>query len=135
MVTANGRIKILDFGLSKLNEPTPETKADTRTAAPRTVEGVVMGSRGYMSPEQASGDAVDARTDVFAVGVVIYEMAAGRRPFAGDTLRALLHDQPPPLLAVRADLPPALIWWSPGAWRRILRTVTHRAPSCCAIFA
>jgi serine/threonine protein kinase len=80
MVTDAGEVKVLDFGLAKLEERAPDPEGDTRTLL--TEAGVVMGTLPYMSPEQARGEAVDARTDLFSLGAVLYEMAAGKRPFA-----------------------------------------------------
>jgi len=110
MATRDGRVKVLDFGLSKRPRPEPLGSSEiTRVSAPQTMLGVVMGTGGYMSPEQASGEAVDIRSDVFSFGIVLYEMLTGVRPFAGDprrsTSRAVLQDQPRPLHDVRADVP------------------------------
>jgi hypothetical protein len=112
MVTASGQLKLLDFGLARnlpgVNvDPTAATVPDGLTAT-----GAVVGTPAYMSPEQATGKPVDARTDVFAAGAVVYEMLAGRRPFAGETpmaqLLAVLHEAPPPLRAARPEMPPEL---------------------------
>jgi TolB-like protein len=94
MVRPDGYVKVLDFGLAKLTEATPA--ADFRTQP-----GLIMGTFAYMSPEQARGLAVDARSDIFSFGVVLYEMAAGRRPFEGpttsDVVAAVLTKEPEPL--------------------------------------
>jgi len=119
VVGAGGRVKVLDFGLAKLMEPDAggilETSDSTATAASvveRTRQGVILGTVAYMSPEQAEGKSVDARSDVFSLGAVLYEMLAGRRPFGGDsylkTLTAILRDQPPPIGTIRPGVPPAL---------------------------
>jgi len=101
---SDGRIKILDFGLAATHEVI-DGEAETRSIeAPLTREGAVMGTIGYMSPEQAAGRTVDSRSDLFSLGTVLYEMLAGRRPFEGDsgvgTLAAVLRDDPPPLVDV-----------------------------------
>jgi predicted esterase len=111
MATRDGRVKVLDFGLSKVPRREALDAAEmTRSAAPETRQGVVMGTGGYMSPEQATGEAVDARTDVFSFGILLYEMLTGARPFGGDsdrsTLRAVLQDQPRPLHDLRSEVPP-----------------------------
>jgi serine/threonine protein kinase len=102
-VTPEGQVKILDFGVAKLIERGPEDSgAETRTrAALLTEPGMVMGTTAYMSPEQASGRELDHRTDIFSLGVVVYEMLAGQRPFRGtsqvETMHAIINDPPPPL--------------------------------------
>jgi TolB-like protein/Flp pilus assembly protein TadD len=105
-VTREGRVKILDFGVAKLAPPA-EAPAPPSS---RTEPGVVLGTAGYMSPEQAGAGAVDARSDVFAFGAVLYEMLSGRRAFAGrsalEALHAVLAEEPPPL--AQPGLPPAL---------------------------
>ncbi|HQQ78778.1 MAG TPA: protein kinase [Thermoanaerobaculia bacterium] len=119
VVGPGGRVKVLDFGLAKLVErgPGPDdmTSDSTATAASiieRTREGVILGTVAYMSPEQAEGKPLDARSDVFSLGAVIHEMLTGRRPFQGDsylrTLTAILRDPPPALAAVRPDVPSGL---------------------------
>ena len=109
MVTDKGLVKVLDFGLAKLVDAGPSSSAAaTLTNRPQTQEGVVMGTSVYMSPEQAEGKAVDARSDIFSFGSVLYEMLAGRRAFGGDstiaTLAAILHLEPTPI----ESLPPEL---------------------------
>ncbi len=102
-LTKDGLVKILDFGLAKLMENVPAGEAGTltHTSTGATEPGQVMGTVAYMAPEQARGMPVDLRTDVFAFGVVLYEMLAGKRPFPGmtaaDTLAAIIRDNPRPL--------------------------------------
>ncbi|MGQ0737319.1 MAG: protein kinase domain-containing protein [Acidobacteriota bacterium] len=108
MVTPEGRVKVLDFGLAKDMRPTDPTGA-TLTSADHTAAGVVMGTPAYMSPEQVAARPVDHRTDLFSLGVVLYEMARGRRPFEGassaELASAILRDTPRPLSEIRTDLP------------------------------
>src|SRR5215475_14966347 len=93
-LSATGQVKVLDFGLARFASPEPQGA----TAAYLTEAGRVMGTVGYMSPEQASGDTPDARSDIFSLGCVLYEMATGRRAFPGnnaaEVLAAVLRDQP-----------------------------------------
>src|SRR5258706_39481 len=88
MPSEDGLVKILDFGLAKLSDPAPRSgpEEETRTvAAPLTEFGVAVGTVGYMAPEQVAGDPVDARADVFSVGLVLYELLSGQRPFHGSS--------------------------------------------------
>ena len=114
MVRRDGLVKVLDFGLAKLTEPAPpviDTQAST-LARNSTEAGMVMGTPRYMSPEQARGEKVDARTDIFSLGVMLYEMVAGRAPFAGgtsnDVIAAILRDAPSPLAGCAPNAPPEL---------------------------
>jgi serine/threonine protein kinase len=108
MVSNEGRVKVLDFGLAKDVRPTHPDDT-TLTAASQTQMGVVMGTPAYMSPEQTSGRRLDHRTDIFSMGVVLHEMATGRRPFEGTSLAelvsAILRDTPPSVTEARPDLP------------------------------
>lgn len=116
MVTKAERVKVLDFGLARITAPaeaaTATAAGDKRTEV-QTSEGVVMGTMPYMSPEQLHGQALDHRTDIFSLGIMLYEMACGERPFRGNSsvalASAILRDTPRPLPDRRQDLPEGLI--------------------------
>jgi eukaryotic-like serine/threonine-protein kinase len=113
-ITKEDRVKILDFGLAKLVQPTSEEVAQTDIATRKvhTDPGTVMGTAGYMSPEQVRGRSVDHRSDIFSFGAVLYEMLSGKRAFQGEsaieTLNAILKDDPPELTNTKANIAPAL---------------------------
>lgn len=98
-ITKDGRVKILDFGLAKLRLKANDVRGDESTMQQKTDPGTVLGSAGYMSPEQVRGEAVDSRADIFAFGVILYEMLTGRRAFKGpssiETMNAILNSDPP----------------------------------------
>jgi serine/threonine-protein kinase len=111
-LTTDGRVKILDFGLAQMREEVDE-KAETATLTPAgTVPGTVMGTVGYMAPEQVRGEGTDARSDIFAFGCVLYEMLSGQRAFkrrsTADTHAAILKEDPPSLSTSGVSLPSEL---------------------------
>jgi eukaryotic-like serine/threonine-protein kinase len=127
MVTPEGRVKVLDFGLAKLEAAGSNpnlTSTPTESRADLTSEGQIFGTVAYMSPEQARGGKVDARSDVFSLGVVLYQMVTGERPFQGasavDMISSILRDTPPPVTDRRADVPPHLA--------RVLRRCLEKDP-------
>ncbi len=111
MIRHDGVVKVLDFGLAKLTEQTPvPASPDDPTRAHFTTEpGLVVGTISYMSPEQARGQKVDARTDIFSLGIVMYELFSGRRPFNGegqlDLISSILKDEPAPLRSLSPEIP------------------------------
>jgi eukaryotic-like serine/threonine-protein kinase len=131
-LTNDGHVKILDFGLAKLIQAEAgaslgETQSPTRTAEPltQTVAGVVLGTVGYMSPEQVRGKPADARSDIFAVGIILYEMLSGQRAFekdsSADTMAAILKEEPTELSGDGKRVPPAV--------ERIVRHCLEKNPA------
>ena len=112
MIRRDGYVKLLDFGLATIIEPSTSTSATTTIKTALTSAGMVLGTVDYLSPEQARAQSVDSRTDIFSLAVVLFEMLTGVRPFRGstttDTIAAILLSDPPPLGAFLADAPASL---------------------------
>jgi len=109
IVGAGGHLKVLDFGLAKLEQDIPATEQTMDLERPLTEEGSIVGTAPYMSPEQLEGGVVDARSDIFSLGILMYEMLTGERPFQGKSsmavMSSVLKDQPRQMTELKADLP------------------------------
>ena len=119
LIGGDGHVKIIDFGLARLLEEQPGRKVDEDSetvalTAPLTLEGAVVGTPAYMSPEQARGLALDYRTDLFSFGTLLYEMVTGQSPFkaktATDTLSDILHKEPPAVASLNPEVPSSVQW-------------------------
>ncbi len=126
MIDREGRLKVLDFGLAKLLEEAEEPASDETIAADPGVtrEGTIVGTAAYMSPEQAEGKPVDSRSDVFSLGILLYQMVTGQKPFEGEThmstLTAVMRDDPRPVVEIRPEVPRQLA--------RIIRRCLEKTP-------
>ncbi len=124
-ITADGRAKILDFGLAKLTRPEADASGEAPTQQIATDAGTVMGTVGYMAPEQVRGKSADARSDIFAFGAILYEMLSGKRAFHGEspveTMSAILKEDPPDLAETNRNVSPVL--------ERIVRHCLEKNPA------
>jgi eukaryotic-like serine/threonine-protein kinase len=112
VITRSGQVKILDFGLAKPGAAQPDAETSALAGGAKTSAGVVLGTAGYMSPEQVRGEPLDVRSDLFSLGVILYEMVAGRRPFSGrstvETMNAVLCEEPAAIDTAAVHVSPAL---------------------------
>ena len=111
-LTRDGQAKILDFGLARITQPGESLPVGDNLQTEQTIPGVVLGTVGYMAPEQVRGQVSDARSDIFAFSAILYEMVTGRRAFKAptspETMTAILHDEPPPIVEFTPNTPVAL---------------------------
>ena len=124
-LTSDGRLKILDFGLAKLTRPQSDgSQTDSTETQVGTLPGLVLGTLGYMAPEQVRGEAVDHRADLFNFGAILYEMLSGQRAFRGksdvETMHAIVKEEPPDLAGLNPHIPSAL--------QRIIRHCLEKGP-------